>query len=214
MAHTPSADAARARFEAATAAHLTGPLTDQIALASVDAATWEQHNQALWDGATDRAPACDLRQVMTDDERAHGADLEATLTPTLSHRVLLRAGAEVVGAFWGTQETWQRYYMVYSVVRRDWQGRGVYKALLARVLAAASASGFREIYSRHLADNNAVLVPKLKAGFTISGFEINARFGVLVHLRYFPGAGMRALAAHRVDGSHAAALRARGLPIG
>ena len=39
-------------------------------------------------------------------------------------------------------------------------------------------------------------------------------FGVLVHLRYFPGEGMRQVAEHRVDGRHAAALRARGLPIG
>lgn len=214
MDHVPSADDGRARFASATATHLTGALTPEVDLEPVDVATWERHNQALWDGADERPPAFDLRRVMTDDERARGADLEATLGPTLGHRVLLRAGAEVVGAYWGQQDTWQRYYMVYSVVRRDWQRRGLYRALLPRVVAAATAAGFREIYSRHRADNNAVLVPKLKAGFAIGGFEIAPRFGLLVHLRYYPGDGMRATFAHRVDGAHAAALRDRGLPVG
>jgi GNAT superfamily N-acetyltransferase len=214
MPHTPSADAARARFATATTTHLCGPLTDAVRLELVDVATWEQHNRALWDDAGDRGPAFDLRLAMTEDEQARAMDLEAALTPTLSHRVLLYAGDQVIGAYWGMQESWQRYYMVYSVVRRAWQGRGIYTALLRRVLAAATEAGFREIYSRHGADNNAVLVPKLKAGFKLAAMEVAPRFGVLVHLRYFPGEGMRQLAEHRIDGRHAAALRARGLPIG
>ena len=214
MSHTPSADAARARFATATATHLTGALTAEVQLESVETGQWEQHNQALWAGADDRVPAFDLRRLADDDANARGADLEALLPPPLSHRILLRAGAEVIGAYWGMQESWQRYYMVYSVVRRDWQGRGVYRALLPRVIAAATDAGFREIYSRHRADNNAVLVPKLKAGFAIAGFEVAPRFGLLVHLRYYPGAGMRALFQHRIDGAHADELRGRGLPIG
>lgn len=213
MAHTPSADAGRARFAAATDAHLTGALCDGVTLEAVDAATWEQHNQRLWDGASDRVPALDVRTAMTDDERAYAADLEAALVPTLSHRILLRAGDEIIGAYWGQQETSFRYYMIYSVVHRAWQGRGVYKALLARVVAAATASGFREIYSRHRADNNAILVPKLRAGFAISSFELTPRFGLLVHLRYYPSEGLRALFQHRVDGSNAGLLRERGVRI-
>jgi hypothetical protein len=61
MPHTPSADAARARFATATTTHLCGPLTDDVTLELVDVATWEQHNQALWDDAGDRGPAFDLR---------------------------------------------------------------------------------------------------------------------------------------------------------
>jgi GNAT superfamily N-acetyltransferase len=213
MVHIASADDARARFAAASDRHLSGSLTADVTIDHVDGATWEQHNQTLWDSATDRARPFDLRKLMTEDERAFGADLEATLAAPLSHRVLLRAGDAVVGAYWGVQESWQRYYMVYSVVRRDWQRRGLYRALLPRVIAAASASGFREIYSRHSADNNPVLIPKLQAGFTISGFEVNVRFGVLVHLRYFPGAGMRAGAGHRVDGGHVATLRQLGIDV-
>lgn len=214
MVPSPAADLARARFAAATDAHLSGPLIDGVTLASVETAEWDRHNQALWDGASDRAPAFDLRLAMTEDERAAAAALDATWASPMAHRILLRAGDEVIGAYWGMQDTWQRYYMVYSVIARAWQGRGLYRALLTRVMAAATAAGFREIYSRHRADNNAILVPKLKAGFTIAALEMAPRFGLLVHLRYYPSEGLRQVAEHRVDGSHAAALRARGLPIG
>ena len=33
--------------------------------------------------------------------------------------------------------------------------------------------------------NNAVIIPKLKAGFVISGFEVSDRFGTLVQLSYY-----------------------------
>ena len=55
MPHTPSADAARARFATATTTHLCGALTDAVRLELVDTATWEQHNQALWAGAGGQA---------------------------------------------------------------------------------------------------------------------------------------------------------------
>jgi hypothetical protein len=50
------------------------------------------------------------------------------------------------------------------------------------ILEKASADGFKEITSKHHAGNNAVLIPKLKAGFVIQGFEINPRFGIMVNL--------------------------------
>lgn len=213
MTHTPSADDARARFAAASEVHLHGALTDGVTLEPTDAATWERHSQALWKDATDRTPPLDLRLLADDDEQVRGADLMAAFTPPLQHRVLLRAGDEVIGAYWGMQETMQRYYMVNSVVRRDWQGRGVYRALLGRVVAAATDAGFREIYSRHRADNNAILVPKLKFGFAIAAFEVTPRYGLLVHLRYYPSPRMRAAFQYRIDGAGVDVLRAAGVPL-
>jgi hypothetical protein len=49
-------------------------------------------------------------------------------------------------------------------------------------ITKAQEDGFQEITSRHHADNNAVIIPKLKTGFVIKGFEINPRFGLLVNL--------------------------------
>jgi hypothetical protein len=151
---------------------------------------------------------------MTDDERpgaptSRRADAAARLTGSCCS-----AGDQVIGAYWGQQETWQRYYMVYSVVAPRLAGpRPLQGAAPRGCSQAATEAGFREIYSRHRADNNAILVPKLKAGFTIAAMEVAPRFGLLVHLRYYTGLGMRLLAEHRVDGAHAPALRERGLPI-
>lgn len=47
------------------------------------------------------------------------------------------------------------------------------------------SEGFQIIYSRHAATNSSVIVPKLKSGFVISGFELSDTFGTLVHLTYF-----------------------------
>lgn len=213
MTTTDAVAEARARFEAAAEAHLTGPLVDGVRLQRVDAAAWARAHEGLWAQASERTHGLDLGALATDDERRAIAGLDAVLADELEHRVVLRAGDDVIGAYWGRQESFGRYYMVFTVVHPAWQRRGVYRALLARVMAAAAASGFREVYSRHRADNNAILVPKLKLGFAIAAMEVSPRFGLLVHLRHYPAAGLRQLAEHRVDGSHAAALRDRGLPV-
>ena len=65
---------------------------------------------------------------------------------------------------------------------------------------------------QHVADNNAVLVPKLKAGFVVSGFEITPNLGLLLQLRYVFAPLLREVHAYRVgslaDGGEV--LRARG----
>jgi ribosomal protein S18 acetylase RimI-like enzyme len=210
MANMADAGAARARFEAAEERHLRGELVPGVQLVGVDAETWSLRHQDLWERANERAPVVDLARLASEEERRAMAGLDAVLAGGLEHRLLLMDGPDVVGAYWGQQQTFGRYYMVNSVVHPGWQRRGIYRALLARVMAAAAASGFREVYSRHRADNNAVIVPKLQAGFAIAGFEIAPRYGLLVHLRWYPGEGMRQAFEYRVDGAHAAALRARG----
>lgn len=51
---------------------------------------------------------------------------------------------------------------------------------------------------RHSATNNAVIIPKLKAGFVITSMEISDMFGVLVHLTYFPKVLRRKMITYRV----------------
>jgi hypothetical protein len=65
------------------------------------------------------------------------------------------------------------------------QGQGIYSALLPRILDMLQHEGFQIVYSRHVATHNQVLVPKLKAGFVMTGIEVSDVFGVLVHLSYF-----------------------------
>lgn len=77
------------------------------------------------------------------------------------------------------------FYMTNTGILPEHQGKGLYTRLLPIILAIVKEQGFQIVESRHRATNNQVLVPKLKAGFLISGFEISDVFGLLVHLRYF-----------------------------
>ncbi|GAB5446138.1 GNAT family N-acetyltransferase [Gymnodinialimonas sp.] len=90
-----------------------------------------------------------------------------------------------VGWTWGKQEPKAKFCMVNSGVLESERRKGIYSALLQTTVATVSAMGFQVIYSRHCATNNAVIIPKLKAGFVISKFEIDDTHGVLVHLHYY-----------------------------
>jgi hypothetical protein len=204
----PSADAARARFATATASHLTAPLADGVSLHHVTPAEVRAHAEQLW--ADDPRPPARLEVLYAAEERARIADLGAVFGEPLAHAILFERAGEVVGTYWGQQEPYGRYYMVNSIFRADVRRRGLYRAMLPRVVEAARAAGFAEVYSRHRADNNAVLVPKLQGGFSIAAFEVAPRFGLLVHLRRYLIDDIDRVFRHRIDGAYAAALRAAG----
>ena len=205
-------DDARGRFAAATTHHLTAPLMDSITLHHGDASWWHAAIDPIWKSSQPR-PGYDLQPLLSREEKERIASLDAILVGRLEHRILFKSGDEVVGGYWGTQDTDARYCMVVSVLREDWRRRGLYSALLPRVVEVAAASGFREIYSRHRADNNAILVPKLRAGFVIAGVEVAPRWGLTLHLRRYLIEAVQLVHEHRVDGAHAAELRSRGLPL-
>ena len=92
---------------------------------------------------------------------------------------------EFIGWSFGIQENAEQYSMVNTGILPQHQGQGIYSALLPRLLGALQREGFQIVSSRHVATNNQVLVPKLKAGFVITGIEVSDVFGVLVHLSYF-----------------------------
>ncbi len=94
-------------------------------------------------------------------------------------------GDAFVGWHVGNQVEAGRFYMTNTGILQEHRGRGLYTALLPVVLNLLEQEGFQTVYSRHNLTNNAVIVPKLKAGFVISGFEVDDRFGTLVQLSYF-----------------------------
>jgi len=47
--------------------------------------------------------------------------------------------------------------------------------------------GFQLIYSSHIATNNSIIIPKLKAGFVITGLEVEERFGTRIKHFYYTG---------------------------
>ena len=75
--------------------------------------------------------------------------------------------------------------MVNTGLLEAHRGKGIYSKLLPIIIERVKREGFQIVYGRHRANNNAVLIPKLKAGFVITSFEVSDLFGVLVHLSYF-----------------------------
>lgn len=130
-------------------------------------------------------PAVNFRVFATDDELAREKDLKQRI----AGRYLLRLGAfhqgQLVGWTVGWQDTDNLFYMANSAVLPEHRRKGIYQQLLQGVLAATKAAGFPAVYSRHLAGNNAVIIPKLKAGFLLSGMEVLEAFGTVVRMTYY-----------------------------
>ena len=104
---------------------------------------------------------------------------------------------EFVGWTWGRQENNSTFYMVNSAVLPSHRRKGLYNALLRKSIDVLTNKGFQIIYSRHCATNNAVIIPKLQADFIISAMEIDDKYGVLIHLRFYTNADRRRIMDYR-----------------
>jgi GNAT superfamily N-acetyltransferase len=104
---------------------------------------------------------------------------------------------EMVGWSWGKQENSSTFYMVNSAVLPVHRRKGIYRALLEKCIAVLAGKGFQIIYSRHCVTNNAVIIPKLQAGFIISALEVDDKYGVLVHLRFYTNNNRRRVMDYR-----------------
>lgn len=102
-----------------------------------------------------------------------------------SYRVAAFRDQKVVGWHYGIQLDRETYLMKNSAVLPEYRRQGIYSELLNHVVEKTFADGFNAIVSRHYATNNAVIVPKLKQGFYISGLNLSGTFGCLVELTRF-----------------------------
>ncbi len=98
--------------------------------------------------------------------------------------ILVYKRHEIIGWHIGFQKR-DSFYMMNTAILEKHQGKGIYTKLLKEIIHILKDKGFYSITSRHLASNNGVLIPKLKAGFVITGMEIEPIFGTLVNLQYF-----------------------------
>lgn len=80
---------------------------------------------------------------------------------------------EVVGWQYSRQWDARTAYMVNTGLLPAHRGQGLYTRLLPPVLAALRARGYALVRSHHHATNNAVLVPKLRAGFRLQGVQVD-----------------------------------------
>lgn len=103
-------------------------------------------------------------------------------------RFVLRLGLfyqdQIVGWHYGHASDDETYYMQNSAILPEYRNQGLYEKLLLAVLERVQEEEFQVITSLHHPNNAAVLIPKLKAGFIISGMQFHERFRSLIELRY------------------------------
>lgn len=131
----------------------------------------------------------DVLQIDTDawlsaKERADRSDLARNLQHRLTIFYLIYYRGLPIGWHSSYQVDAETIYMFESGIVPGHQGRGVYSALLPWLLTQFKALGFQKVTSQHHASNNKVILPKLKAGFQISGFTLDEGIGLMVQLTY------------------------------
>lgn len=155
---------------------------------------WREHSAKVFD---DNAPIFHVYPSLSEAEQARWKDLGQRMGKPWQLRLGVFAGEEFVGWHTGNQENASTFYMRNSAILPAHRRKGLYRALLAETLKRCQEQGFQEIYSRHVATNNDVIIPKLQAGFLITGMEVSPAFGTLVHLSYFPNPLVRKMAIYR-----------------
>jgi RimJ/RimL family protein N-acetyltransferase len=124
--------------------------------------------------------------------REHYSEEEKEKLKALSYknnfnlRIVLLYNGKLAGWSWGYQDCQDSYYMQNSAILAEHRGRGLYTAMLDVVMAKVINKGFQKIWGRHSTLNNAILIPKLKRGFQVTGTELSDKFGSLIHLTYYP----------------------------
>jgi len=96
-------------------------------------------------------------------------------------------GDTLVGWTYACPEGASLLYMINSGVAPTERQKGIYSELARLVIEHARARGYAVILSRHAANNNPVIIAKLKLGFFVSGFEYSEVYGPLVRLTYLLG---------------------------
>lgn len=164
--------------------HFRKPLFDGFELRSLTPAEF----QPLWDGlypiVFGKKAQLNVQDVLSQTERDHMNKLGKFMGSPLHLPFGIFQGDRFVGWHVGDQKSREEFYMRNSGVLPEFQGRGLYTAMLKAVLGLLSEVGFQVISSKHNATNNQVIVLKLKQGFVITGLEISDKFGTLVRLEW------------------------------
>lgn len=156
---------------------------------------WDRHAETIFD---DNSQVFRLHDWLTEQENENNKILDGFMGTPFQLRLGLFYRNEFVGWCAGHQESAETYYMRNSAILPEHRMKGLYTALLKKTISVLEDKGFQKIYSRHNSTNNAVIIPKLKAGFAITSLEVSDMFGVLVHLTYFPKALRKKMLAYRV----------------
>ncbi|MBS1623565.1 MAG: GNAT family N-acetyltransferase [Bacteroidetes bacterium] len=126
-----------------------------------------------------------IEPYMSGAELQRRKQYDDMVTAMYELRLFILCRDEVIGWHIGRQAQRDAANMSNTALFAAHRGRGVYTAIIRAALEHYRAQGFGRVVSKHHASNNAVLIPKLRAGFQITGFEIDERYGLFVNLTYY-----------------------------
>lgn len=162
------------------------PLFDNYSLRS------SENEQEFNDFLTEHSPAMypntidmNLANMLSEKEKVEIGRLYKNLGEPYRLNLYILCGEEKIGWCFGAQTDFETFNMTNTAIFKGHRNKGIYKALLPAIIKIIKEQGFQKICSRHAATNNQVLIPKLREGFTISGFEISDMFGLLIWLTYY-----------------------------
>lgn len=133
----------------------------------------------------DDFPSIDMQRVLSDQEKDRERELKARLKERVVLRIAVYCEGALIGWSVGWQDTGNMFYMANSAVLPEHRRQGIYAELLAAVLRITKEEGFQVVHSNHVAANNAVIIPKLKAGFVMTGMEIIEWVGLTVKMAFY-----------------------------
>ncbi len=126
-----------------------------------------------------------LDAVLSETEKLNQKKLSANLGHPYQLNFFIRHAETKIGWFWGTQVDYETFYMANTAIFKEHRGKGLATAIIRAIVKITEAVGFQKIISKHAATNNNVIIPLLRAGFIITGFELHDGDGIMVQLTYF-----------------------------
>jgi len=103
----------------------------------------------------------------------------------LVDRWLVYDGDRVAAVYRGEQLDGYTYMTGHAAVHLDHRRRGIYRAVIERVLETTRELGFTSVVSNHAPGNNPAIIAKLSLGFRIDRLELDALHGPSLWLRFF-----------------------------
>jgi ribosomal protein S18 acetylase RimI-like enzyme len=135
----------------------------------------------------------DIEAILSTEEKEKRKHNWKSLADIHRYYLVAKVEEKIVGWSFGMQKSAEDYYMINSAVLPEYRRQKIYSKMMKKVVELLSNLGYQRIFSRHKMSNNKILIPKLKFGFIITGFEVNDVFGNLIVLSYYTNPDRRAL---------------------
>lgn len=124
-------------------------------------------------------------QLLSELELNKLKALKVNLANSFNLFIKITKKENIIGWFFGRQSDDETFTMMNTGIIKEYRNKGIYANLLQKVLEILKNEGFQKVESQHNASNNQVIIPKLKAGFIITGLEIEDKVGMKVRLTYY-----------------------------